>query len=296
MDVFAQKKFTGNQVAVVEVEEPLEEEMMLKIAQEMNFRETAFVSSEPNENGNYAVRIFTPQKEVAFSGHPSLGTAFIIKHFFSFDNQKQISLELQSGVSIVDSASLKSNGSDFISKRKTVLLSDQKNPEFGHVFEPVLLSRVLGIEPAEIDDRFPIQEVFSGLGFIIVPVKTLEIIKEITINKERYNWLVQKSKAKLVLVFCPEAEDPENNVHTRVFADYYNIPEDTASGSGAGSLAAYMVKYNYLGSNSVELRVEQGYEVGRPSLIIAKAKKVEDHVEVNIGGRVVLSAQGEILL
>lgn len=84
VDVFAQERFTGNQVAVVVVESPLDEEIMLKIAQEMNFRETSFISSEPNTEGHYDVRIFTPKKEVAFSGHPTLGTAFVVNHFLSF--------------------------------------------------------------------------------------------------------------------------------------------------------------------------------------------------------------------
>ncbi|MHA1522045.1 MAG: PhzF family phenazine biosynthesis protein [Promethearchaeota archaeon] len=296
VDVFAQKKFTGNQVAVVELEQPLDGEIMLKIAQEMNFQETSFVSSEPDEDGHYSVRIFTPYKEVTFSGHPTLGTAFVIRHFLSIDNQKQISLKLQSGISTVNCSTIDSSGSEFISKNKTVLISDQKTPEFGHEFEPVLLSRVLGIEPAEIDDRYPIQEVFIGLGFIIVPIKTLDSVKNIRINQERYGWLVQRAKAKLVLVFCKDTVDHQHDVHTRVFAHYYHIPEDAASGSGGGSLAAYLAKYNYFGTQNVDLKVEQGYEIGRPSLIFAKAKMQNDKIEVNVGGRVILTAQGEILL
>ncbi|MHA1796101.1 MAG: PhzF family phenazine biosynthesis protein [Promethearchaeota archaeon] len=296
VDVFAQKKFTGNPVAVVEVEKPLDESLMLKIAQEMNFRETSFVSTEPNEAGHYKLRIFTPKKEVAFSGHPTLGTAYVIKHYLSYNKENNISLQLKSGITSVQCITVKKNGSDFISKKKSILLSDQKQPEFGHIFEPVLLSRVLGIEPADIDSEYPIQEVFSGLGFIIVPIKTLKKLKEIKINSERYNWLVQKTKAKVIQAFCHETENPEHNIHTRVFADYYKIPEDAASGSGAGCLAAYVVKYDYFNQSNIELLVEQGYEIGRPSLIIAKATLKDDSLDVNIGGRVILSAKGEIII
>ncbi len=296
VDVFAQKRFTGNQVAVVELEQPLDDETMLKIAQEMNFQETSFVSSELNEDGHYNVRIFTPYKEVSFPGAPTLGTAFVIKHFLSADNQEQISFKLKSGISSINCIRSDSNGSDFISKSKTILLSDQKQPNFGRVFEPVLLSRVLGIAPEEIDTLFPIQEVFSGIGYILVPIKSLDIVKNIRINQERYGWLIQRTNAKLVLAFCKETVDPQHDIHTRVFADYYNIPEDAASGSGAGSLAAYCSKYNYFSSDKVEFRVEQGYEIGRPSLLIAKAQIQDDKIEVNVGGRVILTAQGEILL
>ncbi|MHA1673389.1 MAG: PhzF family phenazine biosynthesis protein [Promethearchaeota archaeon] len=296
VDVFAQKKFTGNQVAVVELEQPLDDETMLKIAQEMNFQETSFVSSEPNDDGHYPVRIFTPFKEVSFPGAPTLGTAFVINHFLSNGNQEQISLKLKSGISSVNCIRSDSNGSDFISKNKTILLSDQKQPNFGRVFEPVLLSRVLGIEPENIDDRYPIQEVFSGIGYIIVPIKSLDIVKNIIINQERYGWLVQRTDAKLVLAFCKETVDSQNDIHTRVFADYYNIPEDAASGSGAGSLTAYCNKYQYFSINKVELKIEQGYEIGRPSLLIAKAQTQNDQIEINVGGRVILTAQGEIIL
>lgn len=296
VDVFAQERFTGNPAAVVVVEELLDETIMLKIAQEMNFRETTFVSSEPNESGHYDLRIFTPQKEVAFSGHPTLGTAFVINHYLSYGEKTDISLQLKSGTTSVKCTTIKKDGSEFISKKKTVLISDQKQPEFGHEFEPVLLSRVLGIEPADIDSRFPIQEVFSGLGFIIVPIKSLKILKNIRINPERYNWLVQKAESKILLAFCAETENPQHNIHTRVFADYYNIPEDAASGSGSGCLAAYVVKNNYFGKSEVELMVEQGYEIGRPSLIIAKASLKDDMIDVNIGGRVILSAKGEIII
>ena len=296
VDVFAQEKFTGNQVAVVEVEQPLDAETMLKIAHEMDFQETSFVSSEPDEDGHYHVRIFTPYKEVSFPGAPTLGTAFVINHFLSNGNQKQISLKLQSGILSINRITSDSNRSDFISKNKTILLSDQKQPSFGREFEPVLLSRVLGIEPAEIDDRFPIQEVFSGIGYILVPIKSLDIVKNIHINQERHGWLVQRADAKLVLAFCKETVDSQNDIHTRVFADYYNIPEDAASGSGAGSLAAYCSKYHYFSPDKVELRIEQGYEIGRPSLLIAKSRIENDKIEVNVGGRVILTAQGEILL
>ncbi|MCF2141852.1 MAG: PhzF family phenazine biosynthesis protein [Candidatus Lokiarchaeota archaeon] len=296
VDVFAQERFTGNQVAVVVVESPLDEEIMLKIAQEMNFRETSFISSEPNTEGHYDVRIFTPKKEVAFSGHPTLGTAFVVNHFLSFGAKKQISLQLKSGVTFVEYMELKKNGSNFISKQKTILLSDQKEPEFGHIFEPVLLSRVLGLEPAEIDNRFPIQEVFSGLGFIIVPIKTLQSVKNIQINVERYNWLVQKAKAKVILAFCSDTEHSEHDIHSRVFANYYNIPEDAASGSGSGCLGAYLIRNDYFQKNSIELHIEQGYEIGRPSLIVVRAELQNDQIQVNIGGRVILTAQGEIII
>ncbi|UYP47575.1 hypothetical protein NEF87_003860 [Candidatus Lokiarchaeum ossiferum] len=296
VDVFAQEKFTGNQVVVVECDHRLSVEHMQRIACEMNFPETSFIYTEVQNNGGYDVRIFTPTREVSFSGHPTLGTAFVINHFLNPGIQKEIRLNLTSGTVVINAENLGGkNSNDIISKSKPILTSGQKKPEFGHIFEPVLLSRVLGLDMEEMDQSSPIQAVTIGIGFVIVPVKSLKILKRVKINIERYNWLISRTDAKSILVFCRETENPMNHVHVRVFSDFYGIPEDTATGSGNGALAAYLAKYQCFGSSSVNIRVEQGYEVGRPSLILAQATVEGEDIEVSIGGRVVLIAQGEIL-
>ncbi|MHA1720857.1 MAG: PhzF family phenazine biosynthesis protein [Promethearchaeota archaeon] len=293
VDVFATVKFSGNQVAIIECDNPLEVELMQKIAREISLPEVSFVQNLPNPDGSYNVRIFTPEREVSFSGHPTLGTAFIIHNYLSSEKKDEIILNLPSGHVSIEVSQFDSS---FVSKNKPCLLSAQKNPEFGRIYEPVLLSKILGLEPQDIDTNFPIQEITVGLPFIIVPLKNLEILKQIRINIERYNWLIQRTKAKLLLVFCAETENPENNMHVRVFANYYGIPEDSATGSGNGGLAAYLAKYRYFGQNNVDIRIEQGYEIGRPSLILAKAQiKSDNIIDVSIGGLINLVVEGEIL-
>ena len=296
VDVFAQQKFTGNQVVVVECDHRLSDEEMQRIAREMNFPETSFVYTEIQNNGGYDVRIFTPTREVSFSGHPTLGTAFVINHFLTPGVQKEIRLNIATGSVLINAENLGGkDSSSIISKSKPILTSGQKKPEFGHVFEPVLLSRVLNLDMDEIEQSYPIQAVTIGIGFIIVPIKSLKVLKRVKINLERYNWLISRTDAKSILVYCCETENPMNQVHVRVFADYYGLPEDTATGSGNGALAAYLAKYECFGSNHVDIRVEQGYEIGRPSLILAKATIEGEKIDVSIGGRIVLVAQGEIL-
>jgi len=294
VDVFAQERFTGNPVAIVECTQELSDEKMLQIARELNAPETTFINPVP-QDGSYKIRMFTPTREVVFSGHPTLGAAFIINHFFAPSPKKQVKLTLKSSEVLIDSPALEGGSTNtIISKHKPILFSGQKSPEFDRKFDPVLISRIVGVDVEDFDDRYPIQAVTVGLGFVIVPVKTLHTLKRIRINLERYNWFCAKSEAKLILAFTPETEDPENHLHVRVFSDFYGIPEDPATGSGNGALVAYLSKYNFFDSPEIDVRIEQGYEIGRPSLILAKAIPRGEEIDVTIGGRVILVAQGEI--
>ena len=297
VDVFATRKYTGNQVAVIECDGPLEVELMQRIACELSLPEVSFVQNQPNSDGSYDVRIFTPEREVSFSGHPTLGTAFIINNFLIPKKKDEILVNLPSGQVSIGISKIENTGdSNFISKNKPCLISPQKNPEFGRIYEPVLLSKILGLSPQDFQKDFPIQEVTIGLPVILVPLKSLEILKQIKVNLERYKWLIQRTQAKLILVFCSETEHPENNLHVRVFADYYGIPEDAATGSSNGGLAAYLAKYKYFDKELVDVRIEQGYEIERPSLILAKAQVMSDGViDVSIGGLVNLVVEGKLL-
>jgi trans-2,3-dihydro-3-hydroxyanthranilate isomerase len=97
------------------------------------------------------------------------------------------------------------------------------------------------------------------------------------------------------LVFCPETYNLENDLSVRVFAEYAGIPEDPATGSANGCLAGYLVQHSYFGAETINLRVEQGYEIGRPSLLLLKAQKRADSIEVSVGGKVILVAKGEFV-
>ncbi len=128
-----------------------------------------------------------------------------------------------------------------------------------------------------------------------MPIRTLDSIKRIKVNKEEYFKLIETTEAKAIHVFCPETQYEENHVHVRMFADYYGVPEDPATGSAAGCLAAYLVKHRYFGKNKVDIRAEQGYEIGRPSLLFLKAEESEDTIDVYVGGQVQMVAKGEFL-
>lgn len=171
----------------------------------------------------------------------------------------------------------------------------QNQPEFGQTFDPGTVSKMLNISPSDIETRFPIQHVSTGVPTMIVPLKTLNAVKKSSPNGEFYFETLQKSRAHLMLVFAPETYSRENQLNVRVFTDFAGIPEDPATGSGNGCLTAYLTKHRYFGENHVDVRVEQGYEVARPSLLFLKGEEKGNSIDVHVGGHVILSASGFLM-
>jgi trans-2,3-dihydro-3-hydroxyanthranilate isomerase len=286
LDVFAVDKYTGNQLAVFLGSELSDVEMQ-RIAKEMNYSETTFITSTEMQDGGYNVRIFTPEQEVPFAGHPTLGTAYIIQQEIIKQQVDNITLNLKVG-QIQVTPKYSNNEID-------VLWMQQKQPTFHQVLQPEALAPVLNLNVEEIDHKFPIQEVSTGLPFIIVPLKNHTALKRIKVNKDKYFELIETTEAKAILVFCPETHHPENDLSVRMFADYLGVPEDPATGSANGCLAGYLVEHNYFGKEVIDIRVEQGYEIGRPSLLLLKAEKQEDSIKVEVGGKVIMVAKGEFV-
>jgi trans-2,3-dihydro-3-hydroxyanthranilate isomerase len=287
LDVFAEEKYAGNQLAVVRDAAALSDSQMLRITKEMNYSETTFILSEEPRQGGYDVRIFTPAAEVPFAGHPTLGTAFVIQHEIMKEPAETVILNLKVGQIPVTSGP---SGKD-----KDILWMKQMDPTFGLTIEPGPISRLLGLDESEIDDRFIVQEVSTGLPFIIVPLKSLDAVKRAKVNRDECFKLIEDTQAKMILIFCPETYNRENDLNVRVFCDYYDIPEDPATGSGNGCLAGYLAKHRYFGDDKIDIRVEQGYEISRPSLLYLRAENKQEKVDVSVGGKVVMVAKGQLL-
>ena len=287
VDVFAEEKYTGNQLAVFTDISSLSDSQMQRIAKEMNYSETTFIVSEDVRNGGYDVRIFTPKEELPFAGHPTLGTVYVLQQEIIKQLVEKIVLNLKIG-QIPVTLHYSDNFVEW-------LWMQQKPPTFQQVFAAEAIAQVLTLESGEIDLRFPIQEVSTGVPFIIVPLKTQAALRRIKVNKDRYFEIIRNTQAKSILVFCPETYNPDNNLNVRVFADYLGVPEDPATGSANGCLAGYLVEYSYFGEKQINLRVEQGYEIGRPSLLLLKAQKNQAEIEVYVGGKVIMVAKGEFV-
>jgi trans-2,3-dihydro-3-hydroxyanthranilate isomerase len=287
VDVFAKTKYSGNQLAVVIDAGGLSADEMQEVAKEMNYSETTFVLSGKMRDGGYDVRIFTPEQELPFAGHPTLGTAYVIGREIATGPQSEVVLNLGVGQIPV---SLAQTGQD-----EAILWMRQVSPTFIRTMDAESVAASLGVESASIDDRYPVEEVSTGVPFIIVPLKSLRDLKEARVVPEEYLRLVETTSAKAILAFSPETYEEENDLSVRVFAGYLGVPEDPATGSANGCLAAYVVKHRYFGRDRIDIRVEQGYVMGRPSLLLLRAEETRQKIDISVGGNVIMIAKGELV-
>jgi len=287
VDVFAERPYSGNQLAVVVGVEALSDEIMQLIAAETNYSETTFVSPELADEGGYRVRIFTPAREIAFAGHPILGTAWGLRHHFSSDASGPVRLNLAVGQVPVNFE--RSADGDEVAW----FLAPQSVP--GACCEPEAIAAALGISPDDIADDSPVQQITAGVSAMIVPLRSLDALKRSRLDLGAFAPLAAQGFSPLVYIFCRETHDPQNDLCARFFFEAHGVREDPATGNGAAFLGAYLLQHGVLGSVNLVLRIEQGYEVRRPSLVRLRARMAGDMREVSIGGQVITVIQGELL-
>ena len=285
VDVFAESRLSGNQLAVFRDCAALSTSSMQRIAQEMHYSETTFVLSEEPHEGGYDVRVFTPRYELPFAGHPTLGTAYIVQSQIIGRPAEKVVLNMKVG-QIPVTFSYRAGAPD-------VLWMRQKTPTFGKTFGRNRIAEILGLKASDIDPKFPVRLVSTGLPFVIVPLTGLKAIKGIRVDQAGLARLFKETDTTVILLFSPETYSNRNDLNVRVLGLPDVIPEDPATGSGNGCLAAYLVKERYLGKGSIDLRVEQGYEINRRSLLLIRGKETAEGIEVNVGGRVNFVAKGE---
>lgn len=283
VDVFARERYAGNQLAVVESDGGLSDAEMQAFAAEIGFSETTYVESrEPP----YAVRIFTPEAEIPFAGHPTLGTAHVLREHVADGRPDEVVLDLEVGEVPVE-----------VREREgtETLWMTQRPPEFGETLPPEDLAAVLGLDDGDVDGQWPVQVVSTGLPTVVVPLADRRALTDIDLDRGAYDAVTGDREAKNVLAFCPDPRDRDNDLAVRVFAPFYGVPEDPATGSSNGCLGAYLARHAYFGSGAVDVRVEQGYEMGRPSLLGLQATDRGDDVRIEVGGSVVPVARGELV-
>lgn len=285
VDVFAEERYAGNQLAVFLNGSIYSDVEMQQIAKEINFSETTFIMSETVVNDSAPVRIFTPANELPFAGHPTLGTAYIIQQEMIGKPVPSVALDLKIG-KIPVAFEYKDNKPD-------KLIMQQVEPKFGRVFDIKDLCDLLDIDQSDFNDRFPIEETSTGLPNIIVPLKTLDAVRRCRVDIKKYYDLIKDLDSKAILVFAPETYHKENQLNVRMFGDYFGVPEDPATGSANGALAGYLVKNRYFSTDKIDIRVEQGYEIGRPSLLHLNASKSNGKIDIRVGGKVINVAKGE---
>ena len=281
VDVFAASKYQGNPLAVLIPDREINTTEMQQIAKEINFSETAFIMSGKQADGGYNVRIFSPDVELPFAGHPTLGTAFVISQVYESGLATKILLNL-------------SVGQIPVTIDENELTMKQNQPTFGRVFvDSSDVTDMLSLQMSDIDERFPIQVVSTGLPSLIIPVKTLAALQKCRVHHELYQAFLDHQLKANVLLFTPGENGSSIPLHVRVFVDESGFFEDPATGSANGNLAAYLLSHQYFGLSKTHYHVVQGVEMGRPSLINVDAELDADEFQLYVGGKVFLVAKGD---
>ena len=292
VDVFTNRIFGGNPLAVFLDARGLNDGDMQSIANEMNLSETTFVfpPSEPNHAAK--VRIFTPNAELPFAGHPTVGTAWVL------GDQRMIpagatSMVLELGVGPIPVRAEQTENGEFV-------WMDQGTATFGNVVEDrEAVAYALGLEIDDLLSDAPVQQASTGSPFLYVPLKDMETVDRVSPRLDAYRECIAQAGqgVRSAFMFAP---DPENN---RAYARMIGVGrgmlrEDPATGSANGPMGAYLVKYGLAqGDAVVEILSEQGTAMGRQSFIHLRIKSQNGQPgRVQVGGQVVPVFEGELRL
>ena len=286
VDVFADAPYGGNPLAVVVGPSSLPDETMQKIALETNYSETTFIGPDKEADGGYRVRMFTPSREIDFAGHPLLGTAHVIRHHVEPGATGPVCLNLPVGQIPVTFES--TSGGDvawFLAPPITA----------GQTCARADIAAALGLTADDIDDTTPVQRMSAGLSAVIVPLRSLSALKRAKLDLDAYGTLAERGFPPLVYMFCRETHHPENDVCARFFFEAHGVREDPATGNGAAFLGAYLLAHGKHDGTDALLRIEQGYEVHRPSLVLLRARETGGTRDIFVGGRVIATVKGELV-
>jgi len=288
LDVFTNKAFGGNQLAVFPEAEGIEEEYLQKIANELNLSETTFVYPPTEPSCDYKVRIFTPGQELPMAGHPTLGTAYILATLGDLYGKKELTMTLEEGVGPIKVDLVIDNG------KPGLITMQQPNPKISEPFgDRASIAKLLSLQEDQLVPELPIQVFDCGVPYMIIPVKDLQSVESIKFRLDVYDELYQAYKIPFTLAYTLETVDPQNQVHCRMFAPEAGVLEDPATGSAHGPLGSYLATYEILAQGDIAFTSEQGYELGRPSELKVEIQKSGDEIsKVLVGGTCVPIGEG----
>ena len=295
VDVFTDRPFGGNPLAVFPEAEGLTTEEMQRLAREMNLSETTFVLPPQARGADFKVRIFTPAKELPFAGHPVVGTHWVLAHLGRVDLREPVTqVRFELGVGVLP-ADLHVAGGQV----ERVVMT-QGRPTFHAVLDDVTnLATGLGLVPEAVTETgLPVQVVSTGVPQMMVPVRSLAEVQALDagqLNVAALNRACEACGTECAMVFTLETERPEAMVHVRVFAPLLGVPEDPATGSANGALGAYLVHHQAVpvAEPTTHIISEQGAELGRPSTLYVEVDSAGGEITaVRVGGQVVPVAEG----
>jgi trans-2,3-dihydro-3-hydroxyanthranilate isomerase len=303
MDVFTDHAFAGNPLAVFPEAEGLSDEVMLKIAREMNLSETVFVLESDASEALRHLRIFTPTREIPFAGHPVVGTwnalarEGVVPLPEGGTGWQRIHHEVGIGVLPLDIEFKDGQPVQVVMTQGQFEILDDVDD--GH--DQAEIARALGLAREDLDESLPIQVISTGLSCMAVPVRSLADLRSCRVNSTLLAELYTRRGATGCHAFTRETlEIGAARAHARFFAPADNIAEDPATGSACGALGAYLVHHGALSlepeNGRYQFVIEQGDFIHRPSRINLDVEGREGAVEeVKVGGPSVLVAKGEVI-
>jgi trans-2,3-dihydro-3-hydroxyanthranilate isomerase len=290
LDVFTDHTFGGNPLGVFPDASHLPSALMQRIAREMNLSESVFLGPAESDTGAARVRIFTPGIEVPFAGHPTVGTAIYLAAILpDAPADGTVTLVLEENVGPVPVDVRFEDGVPVFARFTTALLPEHRpSPVPG-----ADLARMVGLEPGDLHPELSPEMVSCGLPYYVVPIASLDAIRRAVLDMAAWQRLVAPQWADHVYLICPEAEGGDVDIHVRMFAPAAGVPEDPATGSAAAVLGGYLSKADGCEAGSLRWTVEQGLEIGRPSILLVEADRSGGATRaVRVGGSAVFVSRG----
>ncbi len=291
VDAFTDTRYGGNPASVVIGADRLEDEMLHKIASEMNTRESVFVMQ--SKKANFRFRYFTPKSEIGFSGHPTIAAFHALLGEGLVEVVKDVTMvTLETNVGLLDIEIVKNESTSMHEIQIT-----HKKPEFLETYDPKDYLEALGLSLADFHSPNPIQTVSTGTPHLILPLSTMRALDRIKPDWDRLMELQKNSDYASMSVFTRETRNPTSDAQVRHFAPALGVYEDPVSGSAAGSLGSYLIRYGFMEPSLpvTSIVIEQGYHVGRPGKIFVEVRGNQESItQVKVSGTGVLIFKGTL--
>jgi trans-2,3-dihydro-3-hydroxyanthranilate isomerase len=289
LDVFAARRFAGNPLAVVLDAERLDTACMQMIAREFNLAETVFVLPARESSHRARLRIFTPIAELPFAGHPTVGTAVLLNRI---DGGSARQIVLEEGIGPIHC------GTDSIdADRGRARFGLARSPEeAGEVASTETIAAALGLHPEDIGfGTFRPSRWSGGVPMTFVPVRGLDAIRRCQTNLVEWDAAFGQDDRGIAYVFCRETIEKGSAFHARMFAPRLGVPEDPATGAAAAAFSGVYVHFEHPPDGHREFSVEQGYEMGRPSLIGLSVTVLQHRLTAaTVSGEAIVVSEGVI--
>lgn len=292
-DVFTTQPFGGNQLAVIPDATGLNSTQMQQIAREFNLSETVFVFPPDQAQHTRRLRIFTPASELPFAGHPTVGAAYVLATIGDIQLSGALTaIVFEEGVGPVPVTIQAEDG-----KPTFAVLSAARLPEIGPPPPDIAtLALVLSLDATDLlDGHYAPQAVSCGVPFLFVPVRDRAALGRAQLSHELWKRTLAHTWAPQLFVFAFDPELPGSHLRARMFAPSMGIVEDPATGAAATALGGYLALREAPGANTLHWRVEQGFEMGRPSILEVEVDRAATGVTaVRVGGASVLISEGTL--